>query len=78
MPRRDDPRIDRIETLAARISRMYHAADDVFTRQRGNLRNEDRELLKEFYTAHQEFLRLLWEERQGVPLQGDDDVHDVV
>lgn len=63
MPFRDDPRIDRLETLAARISRMFHAADDVFTRQRGNLRHEDRELLREFYGAYGDYLTWLRQER---------------
>lgn len=65
MPFRDDPRIDRLETLAARISRMYHAADDVFTRQRGNLRHEDRALLREFYRAYADYLDWIRQARSG-------------
>ena len=62
-----DPRIDRLETLASRVSRMHHAAMAVFRRQRGNLTRDDRALIALYLAEHQAFLTLLWAERQGTP-----------
>jgi hypothetical protein len=63
MPFRDDPRIDRLETLAARISRMHHSSKAVFQRQRGNLKREDRELIEDYQRAYADVLALLKELR---------------
>ncbi len=66
MPYTDDPRIARLETLAARISRMHHNAKAVFERQRGNLRREDRELIEDYARAYDGVLALLRELRSEV------------
>lgn len=67
MPFRDDPRIDRLETLAARLSRMQQAAEIVFARQRGNLRRDDRDEIDEFRQAYTAALAMLTELRRDDP-----------
>ena len=64
MPFRDDPRLDRLETLAARISRMQQAGRIVFARQRGNLKRADRDEIDEFDRAYADVLALLDELHQ--------------
>lgn len=60
---RDDPRIDRLETLAALLSIQDDEAEEVFARQRGNLRREDRRAIERYRTLRERVLVLLREIR---------------
>lgn len=63
MPFRDDPRIDRLETLAAYLSWMRQAAEIIAARQRGNLRRADRDELERLRAAHEAAVDILREMR---------------
>jgi hypothetical protein len=70
MPFRDDPRIDRLEALAAHLSWMREAAEVIAARQRGNLTRRDRDELERLREAHRQAMALLKELRKA------DDPHD--
>lgn len=60
---RDDPRIDRLETLAAHLSHMREAMDILAARQRGNLKREDRAEVERHQAHWRAAVRLLKELR---------------
>lgn len=63
MGRRDDPRIDRLETLAALLSIQDDEAEEVFARQRGNFKREDRQAVARYRALRERALLLLREIR---------------
>lgn len=65
MGRRDDPRIARLEDIAAHLSAMREAVYVLRSRQRGNLRRADYAELARFDAAAAAALALVGAERKG-------------
>lgn len=63
MPFAADPRLARLEDIAAYLSEMRQAAEIIAARQRGNLRRADVAELERLRTAHDAAVALLREER---------------